>query len=86
MGIVLGLALTVSAAVLLWFRPEAPSLEDQAFRKFAEGIRTSLTEAIRLFEEALKRDPLSPYRWCDLGGLGWRWRTRRFGPPPRFCE
>ena len=44
MGIVLGLALTVSAAVLFWFRPEAPSLEDQDFRKFAEGTRTSLTE------------------------------------------
>lgn len=60
MGIVLGLALTVSAAVLLWFRPEAPSPEDQDFRKFAEGTQTSLAEALR-------RDPLSPYRWCDLG-------------------
>ena len=65
-GILLGLALTVTSAVLLW-RPEPPPLEEQAFRKLAEAAPSSLAEAIRLYQQALKGDPLSPYRWCDLG-------------------
>jgi AraC-like DNA-binding protein len=64
-GIVLGLALTVASAVLLW-RPEPPPLELQAFRKLTETTPTSLAEAIRLYRQALDGDPLSPYRWCDL--------------------
>jgi len=64
-GIVLGLALTVASAVLFW-RPEPPPLELQAFRKLTETTPTSLAEAIRLYRQALDGDPLSPYRWCDL--------------------
>ena len=65
-GIVLGLALTVASAVLLW-RPEPPPLQELAFRKLTETTPSSLAEAIRLYRQALNDDPLSPYRWCDLG-------------------
>ncbi len=65
-GILLGLALTITSAVLLW-RPEPPPLEQQAFLKLTETTPSSLAEAIRLYQQALQADPLSPYRWCDLG-------------------
>jgi tetratricopeptide (TPR) repeat protein len=64
-GILLGLALTVTSAVLLW-RAEPPPLQEQAFGKLAEATPSSIAEAIRLYQQALTADPLSPYRWCDL--------------------
>jgi tetratricopeptide (TPR) repeat protein len=46
-------------------RPEtAASLSQAAYQHLWEGDRAS---AEQLFREALKKDPASPYRWCDMG-------------------
>jgi hypothetical protein len=39
-------------------------LAEQAYRQFLSGKRS---EGLALFELALRRDPASPYRWCDYG-------------------
>jgi hypothetical protein len=40
---------------------------ENAYKQFYQGDRDNLDSAVKLFREALRKDPASPYRWCDLG-------------------
>jgi hypothetical protein len=46
----------------LEWRLGSDELASAAYRRLAEG---NPRESLRLFELALRRDPASPYRWCD---------------------
>ena len=48
----------------LEWRLGSDELASVAYRRLAEG---NSRESLRLFELALRRDPASPYRWCDYG-------------------
>ena len=42
-------------------------LLDQAGQQLRMGSTESIQQAVENYREALRRDPASPYRWCDLG-------------------
>ena len=48
----------------LEWRLGSDELAGVAYRRLAES---NSRESLRLFELALRRDPASPYRWCDYG-------------------
>lgn len=50
---------------LQWFE-SSNSLADRAYREFLSGRRS---QGLELFRLALRRDPASPYRWCDYGEM-----------------
>ncbi len=48
----------------LEWRLGSDELASVAYRRLVEG---NTAESLKLFELALRRDPASPYRWCDYG-------------------
>jgi tetratricopeptide (TPR) repeat protein len=42
-------------------------LQDHASRQLKEGTQESVRQAVENYREILRRNPASPYRWCDLG-------------------
>jgi len=42
-------------------------LVNKGYKQLDQAGRDSLNGAVETFQEALRRDPASPYRWCDLG-------------------
>jgi tetratricopeptide (TPR) repeat protein len=42
-------------------------LVEKAYKQLDQRDRDNLTGAVETFREALRRDPASPYHWCDLG-------------------
>ena len=42
-------------------------LLDWAYEHLWEGDPRSLEWAVSAYQESLRRDPASPFRWCDLG-------------------
>src|SRR5262245_63057449 len=42
-------------------------LRERAQTKLVEGEREKVASAIIDLQEAVRRDPASPYRWCELG-------------------
>ena len=43
------------------------ALLERGFEQLGEGDEESVKGAVETFREALRRDPASAYRWCDLG-------------------
>lgn len=64
--VVLGLLLAIVAAVSLQ-RGIPDDLRDRAQKRLLQGDSASQTEGLTLLRQALRQDPASPYRWCDLG-------------------
>ncbi len=59
-------AIVLAAAALLrvsWFATSA----EMAGRGYARFVTGDTAGAVRVFSDAVRRDPASPYRWCDLG-------------------
>lgn len=68
--VILGVVLTTCASVVLFF-PGAPAddeaLVERAYQQLWQGGAENTSRAVESFAEALRRDPASTYRWCDLG-------------------
>lgn len=55
-----------ATACRLHLCPETVELQE-ARRQMLRGTPDGLAASVRLYRQALARNPASPYRWCDLG-------------------